>query len=416
MADVATAEAIPVPEPGLTPGELVARARAMIPLLREQADEAEERGYYSEDVHRRFVEAGFSRCCQPRRFGGYEFDLGTFLRAMVAISTGDPGTGWCLTLGSSHAWVVASLFPEDVQAEMFGPDGDFRCPHPAAPSAEAVPVEGGYRVTGRLPYASGIPYATWALGGALVPPADGAGEPRPIVFAVPRRDLTMLDDWGGGRLLGMQSSGSNSYVVDDVFVPERFTLGMDAFFEWPHGTTPGFRAHGNPLYLCRPAGPYHTSLVAPVVGAARAALDEFRALIMTKPTSFAPIVPRFRFHDDQRAYGQAMAMTDAAEAILYGFADQYLEAARGWADRGEPWPVEQDARWWAMLQQAGGLAAGAVEILAHRSTSSSTGRGTPLGRYFRDVTMYRQHISSQQLDFAVRNAALYLGASETWLR
>src|SRR5438094_10678146 len=85
-------------------------------------------------------------------------------------STGsDPGTGWCLALGSSHAWVVGSLFPEDVQAEAFGPDGDFRCPHPAAPTAEVTPVDGGYRITGKLPYASGIPYATWALGGALVP-------------------------------------------------------------------------------------------------------------------------------------------------------------------------------------------------------------------------------------------------------
>ena len=73
------------------------------------------------------------------------------------------------------------------------------------------------------------------------------------------------------------------------------------------------------------------------------------------------------------------------------------------------------ARWWGMLQQAGGLAAGAVETLAHRTTSSATGRGTRLGRYFRDATMYRQHVSSQQIDHAVRNAALYLGASEGWM-
>jgi 3-hydroxy-9,10-secoandrosta-1,3,5(10)-triene-9,17-dione monooxygenase len=407
---------IPIPEPDLTPAELVTRARALIPLLREQQDEAEERGYYSEDVHRRFVAAGFSRCMQPRRFGGYEFDLGTFLRAMVAISTGDPGTGWCLTLGSSHAWVIAGLFPEDVQAEVFAPDGDFRCPHPASPTAQALPVDGGYRITGRLPYASGIPYATWALGGALVPAPDESGEPRAIVFLIPRRDLTMLDDWGGGRLLGMQSSGSNSYVVEDVFVADRFTLPMQDFFDWPHATTPGYDLHGNPLYVVRPPGPYHTSLVAPVVGAARAALDAFRDFAMEKATTFQPVVPRYQFHEDQRAYGQATAMTDAAETILYSFADQYLEAVTGAAETGERVPLEQDARWWALIQQAGGLAAGAVEVLAHRSTSSQTGRGTKLGRYLRDVTMYRQHISSQQLDFAVRNGALYLGATTAWLR
>jgi 3-hydroxy-9,10-secoandrosta-1,3,5(10)-triene-9,17-dione monooxygenase len=395
---------------------MLARARALIPLIREQQDEAEARGYYGENLHRRFVEAGFSRCLQPRRFGGYEFDLGTFLRVMVAISTGDPGTGWCLTLGSSHAWVVGGLFPEDVQATVFAPDGDFRCPHPASPTAQAIAVDGGYRITGKLPYASGIPYATWALGGALVPPEQEDGEPRAIAFLIPRRDLTMLDDWGGGSLLGMQSSGSNSYVVEDVFVPERFTLAMEDFFGWPAATTPGYELHGNPLYIVRPPGPYHTSLVVPVVGAARAALDAFREFATTKQTTFQPMVPRYQFHDDQRAYGQATAMTDAAETILYSFADQYLEAVTHSAETGERIPIEQDARWWALIQQAGGLAAGAVEILAHRSTSSTTGRGAKLGRYFRDVTMYRQHISSQQIDFAVRNAALYLGATTAWVR
>ena len=110
-----------------------------------------------------------------------------------------------------------------------------------------------------------------------------------------------------------------------------------------------------------------------------------------------------------------MAKTDAAETLLYGCADAYLEAANDWAERGEPWPREQDARYWGMVQQAGGLAAEAVELMTHRASSSTTGRGSKLQRYFRDVTMYRQHVSSQQSDFAVRNAALYLGASEAWL-
>ncbi len=412
----ASAGLIDVPEPELTAAQMIARAEALIPMLREQQDEAEERGYYSEAVHREFARAGFSRILQPRRYGGYEFDLPTFVRTMVKIATGDPGTGWCLTLGSSHAHVVASYFPQEVQAEVFGPDGDFRCPHPVAPLGEAIRAEGGWRVSGRAAYASGIPYATWALCSALIPAGEGGGPPGMITLLVPRRDLTMLEDWGSvnGRMLGMSSSGSNSFVVDDIFVPDAFSQPFDWFDERPL-ITPGFELHGNPLYLCRPAGPYHASLVLPIVGAARAALEEFQELIREKPTTFPPIVPRYQFHDDQRAYGMATAMTDAAETILYGFADQYM-AALARAAEGEPtMGTKQDARWWAMLQQAGGLAAGAVETLAHRSTSSATGRGTRLGRYFRDVTMYRQHVSSQQLDHATRNAAYYLGASAAWM-
>jgi 3-hydroxy-9,10-secoandrosta-1,3,5(10)-triene-9,17-dione monooxygenase len=400
---------MPVPEPELRPDEMVARARAFIPRLREQQDDAERRGYYSAELHAQFLEAGFSRILQPRRFGGYEFDLETFLRTMVAISTGDPGTGWGLTLGSSHAALVAAHFPADVQAEMFGPDGDFRCPHPASPTGEATRVEGGFRLSGRWPYASGVPYATWVFATSTI-----AGEPeQPYVLAVRREDVTVLEDWGDGRVLGMNSSGSNTFVIEDLFVPERFAVPFD-WFDPPFPSV-GITLHGNPMYIGRIAGPYHATLVSTIVGAARAALDEFRELIAVRPTTFQPHVPRYQFHEDQRVYGLATAMTDAAETVIYGFARQYLEAATEAVETGTPIPLTQDARWWAMCQQAGGLAAGAVETLMHRSPPSMSGRGHRMGRYFRDVTTYRQHVSAQQSDFAVRNAALYLGASERWL-
>ena len=110
----------------------------------------------------------------------------------------------------------------------------------------------------------------------------------------------------------------------------------------------------------------------------------------------------------------AQARTDAAEAIVLSFADQFTEAAQESIDTGVPISQERDARWWAMIQQAGGLAYEAVQELALRSTSSALGGGRPLARYLRDATTYRQHISSQQGDFAVRNAAMTLGA-ERWL-
>jgi 3-hydroxy-9,10-secoandrosta-1,3,5(10)-triene-9,17-dione monooxygenase len=108
-------------------------------------------------------------------------------------------------------------------------------------------------------------------------------------------------------------------------------------------------------------------------------------------------------------------MTDAAEAVLYAFAREYLETSARSVESGERIPLTQDARWWAMLQQAGGLAAGAVETLMHRSPPSTSGRGQRMGRYYRDVTTYRQHVSAQQSDFAVRNAAMYFGLTERWL-
>ena len=395
----------------VTGEEMVARAAALVPMLREQQDDAERRGHYGPAVHEEFLRAGFYRMVQPRRYGGLELDLTTFLRAMVQIATGDPGTGWCLTLGSSHAWIVGSHLGEEAQAELFGEDGDFRAPHPAAPTGQAVPVDGGYRVTGRWPYASGSPYSTHALLGATVPQANG-GAPQLIIVVLPRSDYEILDDWGGGRVMGLNSSGSNTIVATDVFVPGRFAITHTIFD--PPMPTPGYLLHGNPMYLGRAPAPYHATLVGPVIGAARAALEEYASIVRVKPTNFSPFVPRYQFHEDQRVYGHATAQTDAAETILYGFADAYTATLRRAAETGEPVDPAQDPRWWAMLQQAGGLAAGAVESLVHRTTSSGTGHGSRLQRYFHDVTMYRQHISSQQQDFAVRNGAFLLGAVDTW--
>jgi 3-hydroxy-9,10-secoandrosta-1,3,5(10)-triene-9,17-dione monooxygenase len=411
MSEVASGvPSVPVPEPELTPNEIVARAEALVPMLRAQQDEAERRGFYSDAVHQAFLDAGLYRITQPRRFGGYEFDLKTYLKAMIAIASGDPGTGWCLQLGSSHAWIVASHFDPETQAEAFGPDGDFRCPHPAQPSGRVVRADGGFRLSGRFPYASGIPYATWALLGAML---EG-DPPTPYTVLVPRADLAMLDDWGEGVMFGLNSSGSNTIVVEDAFVPDRRAIPSERFFN-PPIPTHGTELHGNPLYVGRPAGPYHTSLVCPIIGAAKAAIDEFREIIMVKPTTFYPQLPRYQFHEDQRAYGAAVAKADAAEAIVLAFAEQYTEAARESMESGVAIPQLQDARWWLLIQQAGGLAYEAVQTLAIRSTSSAMGGNRPLARYLRDATTYRQHISSQQGDFASRYAAFELGASDRWL-
>ena len=107
---------IPVPEPGLTPAEMVERARALRPWLREEQRATEDRGRYSEEIHEEFRRAGFYRCLQPRRFGGYEFDVGTFYRVVQEISCGCPSTGWMMSLAAGHALlslvsVLGSLYP-----------------------------------------------------------------------------------------------------------------------------------------------------------------------------------------------------------------------------------------------------------------------------------------------------------------
>src|SRR5579862_7440082 len=118
--------------------ELVERAVALRPLLVEQAPETERRTHASEDLHQAFEEAGFYRMLIPRRYGGLEVELSTFLRVVIEVAAGDMSAAWGLCLASAHALHLATLFSERAQAELFG-DGDFRCPAVAAPTGTAEP-------------------------------------------------------------------------------------------------------------------------------------------------------------------------------------------------------------------------------------------------------------------------------------
>jgi 3-hydroxy-9,10-secoandrosta-1,3,5(10)-triene-9,17-dione monooxygenase len=390
----------------VTPEEIIGRARALIPAIRGQQEEAERLGHHTAELDRQFVAAGLYRMLQPRRFGGYEFDLPTFWQAMLAVSAGDPGTGWALTLGAHHALGIGAYFTEAGQRDIFGPSGDFRAPHRAPPMGTAEPVTGGYVVSGTWDYCSGIAHATHFMGNALV-----AGTSDRITAVLPRAEVTVLDDWGDGRTLGMNSSGSNSVRVDGAFVPAHRTAPAD----WTHGAdmAPGAALHQNPLYCGRIYSIYHAGLVIPVIGAARAALAEFEQIITTRLTYFPPQVPRYTHPDHQRPFGQALALTDTAEAIVLRAGERYMELARRWAAGGEPFSREDDVRLYAMIQQAGQLALAAVEIVFAAASSSSAKRGTRLQRYYRDAAMYRGHIAAQHLTTAGELARVHFGLPDS---
>jgi len=374
---------VPVPEPDLTPEAVVGRARALIPAIRAQQDEAERLGHHTPELDRQFAAAGFYRILQPRRFGGYEFGLPVFWRVMLAVSAGDPGTGWGLTLGAHHALVVGAWFSEAGQRDIFGPAGDFRCPHRPPPMGTAESADGGYVISGTWDYCSGIAHATHFMGNATVAGTDegGRGGGRGIAVVIPREQVTVLDDWGGGvpnSTLGMNASGSNSVRADAVFVPAHRTTPAD----WTRhaAPAPGAALHGSPLYCGRIYAVYHAGLVIPVIGAARAALEEYEQIIRTRPTYFPPQVPRYTHPDYQRPFGHALALTDAAEAIVLRAGEEYMERARRWAQGGAPFSREDDVRLYAMIQQAGQLAAHAVEIIFAAAGSSAAKRGTRLQR------------------------------------
>jgi 3-hydroxy-9,10-secoandrosta-1,3,5(10)-triene-9,17-dione monooxygenase len=390
---------------------MVARAVRLRPKLREQQDENDERGTYSPELHEEFIKAGFYRCTQPKLFGGYEFDLPTFYKTMTEVATGHPGVGWCLGLAASHAFEVASHWPEQAQIDFFGKDGHFIAPHRAPPLGTLTPVDGGYLMNGTWDYCSGVPYATHFIGGCFIKREGQA--PVHAHAVVPKGSYQILDDWGGDKVLGMRASGSNSVRVENIFIPEHhvgyLSRGLGSDPEGMEKGTYGTRLHGNPMYLGRLAGPFHATLVMPVVGAARAALDEYEDIVRTRKTLSMPQIPRYQHADFQRSYGQALTLTDAAEALMLKGCEMYHDYCDRWAKDGTPITIEENMRLWGVMQHAGRMACDAVELMFHTAGSSPARKGHRIQRYFNDVAMYRGHSSSQFNAYQSGLARLHFG-------
>ncbi|HVV92837.1 MAG TPA: acyl-CoA dehydrogenase family protein [Hyphomicrobiales bacterium] len=405
MPAAAKSRPIAAPEPALTPSALLERAIALRPYLRAHQAECEALGRVPDAVNARLIAEGFYRTVQPRRFGGYEFDVPTFFRVMMEIARGCAETGWVLALTAGHPLLVAS-FPEEGQREVYGKDGEFRCPASFNPPGKAVPVEGGYRITGGWASASGIDHATHYLGGSLVVGEDGKPTDKVIQMILDRDQFEIVDDW---RVMGMQGTGSKTVAARDVFVPAHRTLAAVAA---GRGSEPvrGPRSYDNPMYGGRVA-PFLIGEAASVaVGAARGALDLYEEVVTTKKTFFPPFHERAKEADIQHTYGRALALVATAEAALVGAGEEYMAFAREAAEGGHSFDDERDQRITLIEHSCTRMAFEAVETLFRTAGTSSTAKeGQPLGRVFRNLAVIGTHPAMQLDRMAIAAARTKFG-------
>jgi 3-hydroxy-9,10-secoandrosta-1,3,5(10)-triene-9,17-dione monooxygenase len=383
-----------------TPAEFISRASEIGAELREQQDESDARGCYSEAIHQRLLDGGFYRILQPRMFGGYGSDCETYVRVIMELSRGHPSSGWCYTLASSHALLLGAHFSQAVQRELFGPTADFRSAYAAAPAGRATfeRCGAGYIVSGLWAFASGIPVCTHFMGGAPIVGADGI--PNMVMFVVPRASIEVLPDWGGDAAMGMQASGSNSVRLTRVFIPDAHIvpspIGLLSTDGLPDGT-PGTRLHQEGLFLGIIFGWFSCEFGAILTGAARAALEEYERILTAKPMLFDPTRKRMHDPDLQRLLGEAMCRADAGEALTLQATRLYSQQNDAWMKQRQPISAADTLRVWGIAREGCRAACEAVEMLFHSAGASVAKRGDRLQRYFRDVQMYRIHIQSQPM-------------------
>lgn len=362
--------------------ELVARARKIGALAREQALSTERNRCVAPELIAAMREAGLFRVMQPRAFDGFEYGYDVFVDCVAAVSAGDGSTGWVYSLGAVHPWMFAGL-PLEAQHDIWDDNRDAIAAVSYAPTGKAEPVDGGYRVSGRWSFASGCDNADWAIVSGFMTRADGAKAPG--FFFLPRRDVSIHDDW---FTMGLAGTGSKSFVVDDKFVPSHRAVFIADLLV---GNPVGARVNTNPIYRQPFLAVVPACLVAPQIGMARGALEVFVEQVRGRMTRGAVAGGGNNMADFaavQTRVGEAAACIDAAELLLH----RDLKETEALAASGAP---ALDLRLRNRRDHAfvSRLSVQAVDALFAAAGGSGLGTQHPLQRFWRDIHAAAAHIS-----------------------
>ncbi|HUI34275.1 MAG TPA: acyl-CoA dehydrogenase family protein [Stellaceae bacterium] len=368
-----------------TPDELIARARSLVSEIRELAEETERNRNVLPQIIERVRDAELLRTCRPKEFGGYEYDSETALRIAMTISAACASTGWTINGALSTGQSIAH-YSIEAQREVWADGGEPLTCACFAPTGTAVPVEGGYRLTGRWSFASGCDHSSWIKLGGFIAPAGAAPPHEGAFFLLPIGDVEIIDTW---FVNGLAGTGSKDIAAHDVFVPTHRVL---TFADARAGTTPGGKHHKNPLYKMPLLIHGASMLASTAIGAARGALDAYLDMTTGRKTRGALAggnLPMTGFATIQLRYAEAAANVDAAELIL--LTDMRNMTAKLYA--GEEITVADRIRCRRDQAYVTRLAVQAVEALNASTGGYGLLLSNPVQRAWRDVNAVARHVS-----------------------
>jgi len=357
--------------------DFIARIRALAPEIAGAADDIEARRELPPWLLDKLRGGRFFRMLQPRSIGGAELRPMSFALVTEAIAAADASCGWVVCQNNGCSMSAAYLAP-DVAREIFGPPTGILAWGPPGAPFEAQPVDGGYRITGKWRFASGSHHATWL--GAHMKIAGSGGKVRTMLF--PKSSVTMHDIW---HVVGLRGTGSDEYVVEDLFVPQNHTMDRDSARE-RREDGPLYRFTSNQLYSCGFGGVG--------LGIARATMDAFLNLPATK-TSRGASKPMRENNVIQSQVAQCEARWRSARAFLHTTWEQawaHVEATG-----------EQTAEDRAMIRLASTWAIQSsrevVNTLYHAAGSIAIFEDHPFERRLRDIHTVAQQSQGRQLHY-----------------
>lgn len=356
-------------------------ASAVVPALAERAAACEAARRVPEQSIAELQQSGLMRMLQPARFGGSELGLDVFLDVVMELARGCPSTAWVFSNLASHAWNIAQ-FELQAQEDVWGRDPRaLAATGLAFPCGRATPVEGGWRVSGRWPFASGVDASDWMLVGGMAENPGGAPERR--FFLVPRPDFASLDNW---HAYGLTGTGSHDVEIKEAFVPAHRSVSAETFAAGRD--LPGARLYDTALFRIPNFAAFAYILCIVPLGTAKAAVESFTAGVRQRAGTYtgarvAELTPV------QARIAEAAACVEFAETVLRR---DWRELEDGVAANNYP-SMETKLRWKRNVAFAMQLVVRAVDALMPAAGAGGLSLHLPLQRQFRDIHAASAHIA-----------------------
>jgi 3-hydroxy-9,10-secoandrosta-1,3,5(10)-triene-9,17-dione monooxygenase len=373
--------------------ELVNRAVGIRPILEENAAEAERLRCLPPANIQALRDTGLCRLMVPKRFGGYETDIRTYLTVMAELGRGCGSTAWTASLYNICAW-LAGLFPDQAQCEIWDSSAESWIAGSLAPRGDARQVNGGWRVTGQWPWASGCLHAQWAACGIHMKDDQG-GMANLGLSLMPMSDVTIEDTW---FMAGMKGTGSNTINARDVLVPEHRFLPYPSAFQGKYRSE-----HDESLYRTAFVPVTILILVGSQLGIAKAALDH----VITNATKRG--VTHTNFGRQSESTGFQILVAEAAMKIETA----HLHALRAAdnldseANAGRHPDLTDRARIRADVALAAKYCRDAVDQLVSAHGTSSLADVNVMQRLWRDMHVASHHaITEWQVNLEIYGKAL----------
>lgn len=369
------------------PVSVLDAVRALAPQITARAPEIEAARRLPRDLIRDLTAAGCFRMLVPRSHRGEGFDLPSAMSVIEELSRADASVAWT-TMNLAGGWINLGAIPRATFDMLYAKGPDVIIGGVFAPSGTAVPVKGGYRVSGRWAFASGCQDCQWLFGNCMEE-HDGGPRLRTVLFSPDQVEIE--DTWSVSGLCG---TGSHHLSADGVVVPaERTCL---PFADPPCLDEPLLRMPMPPLFA------FGVASVA--IGIAQGALEDILALSAGK----VPLLAHTALATNslfQNQLGAADARLRAARGLLHADA----AAAWGTAVAGAEFTPEHRARMRAAITWAATAAATVVDMAYHAGGGTAIYAGSPLQRRFRDVHAVTQHFLVK-LDTLTTAGAVLAGA------